>query len=229
MSNRKETTYMEVLITMVTATLGLLALGIGAFILLPDSSTDSNTRIGTDHRNRPKCHRSLRATFVPLAMLLGIVLANPALAVDGKEYPGSMCKEGTDGPNGHIPRPTGDIVYDFDGNALHIGAAGFRYVSCPLVRDSERHTGTITYAAVNIYKPSSTAQYCQLVSTPYFGGAGWVTTKWDTSTATGLHLLELPVQADTDISGSFNLWCVLNPPANGNKSGIAHYGIIEAD
>ena len=173
---------------------------------------------------------TLRAAFVSLAMLLGTLLAAPALAVDGKEYPGSMCKEGIDGV--HIPRPTGDIVFDLDGNARHMGAAnsGFRYVICPLVRDAERKSGQLLYAAVSVYKPDSTGLFCNLISTPYFGGAGWFSTQWDYSPA-GLRLLQFPPRTSADpwLSGSYNLTCILNPPVNGNKSGIAHYGLVEAE
>src|SRR5262245_51118091 len=102
---------------------------------------------------------TMRSSKITLgALIVSLMLyTTAALAVDGKEYPGSMCKEGVDGY--HIKRATGDIVFDFDGNAQHIGTAGFRYVSCPLVRDAERLSGNITYAAVNVYKPSSTGQY----------------------------------------------------------------------
>jgi uncharacterized protein involved in exopolysaccharide biosynthesis len=40
---------------------------------------------------------------------------------------------------------------------------------------------------------------------------------------------EIPVRADTYISGSYNLYCWLPPAVAGQKSGIAHYGIVEAE
>jgi hypothetical protein len=176
--------------------------------------------------NQSKYHFSLRTAFVPLALLLGVMLTDTAGAADGKEYPGSMCKEGVDGF--HVKRATGDIVFDAEGAAQNLSTTGFRYVSCPLTRDAERDVGNITYAAVSISKPSSTGVMCQLYSKPYFGGAGWVTTKWDFSSA-GFRLLELPVRADTFTSGSFNLMCVLPQMVSGKKFGLYHYGIVEAD
>jgi hypothetical protein len=173
---------------------------------------------------RHKNHLSLRIVFVPLALLLGVMFTNIALAEDGKEYPGSMCKEGVDGH--HVKRATGDIVFTAEGAAQNLSKTGFRYVSCPLVRDAERSTGNITYAAVTITKADSTGVMCQLYSKPYFGGAGWVTTKWDFSGA-GLRLIELPVQADAFTSGSFNLLCVLPQMASGKKFVLHHYGIVE--
>jgi len=172
--------------------------------------------------NQRSCHLKVRATFGALALLLGVMLADSALAEDGKEYPGSMCKEGTDGY--HQIRASGDVVFDTTGNALNISTTSSRYVTCPLVRDNE---GGITYAAVSIYKPSSASFMCTLMSNPYFGGQGWYTTKKNTAPA-GLHLLEFDVQADTFIPGSYNLWCLLPKTVAGKKSGIYHYGIVEA-
>jgi hypothetical protein len=177
---------------------------------------------------RPIGKNRLYIAIISFTMLLGGLLAAPALAVDGKEYSGAMCKEGFEGPGGHIREPTGDIWHDLEGNARHMGASGYRWVVCPLVRDAERRSGSITYVAVNVYKPDAQGVFCEIVSKPYFGGTGWTKGKWDYSPA-GLRLLELPVQADTYLSGSFFLRCLLNPSVNGNISGIAHYGIVETD
>jgi hypothetical protein len=177
--------------------------------------------------NQLKGNLSLRAAFAPLAMLLGVMLAAPAFAEDGKEYPGSMCREGVDGF--HQKRASGDVVFYLEGTALNISTTSSRYITCPLVRDAEAPRGNITYAAVSVYKPSSTSVICQLQSNPYFGGAGWFTSKIDSSTATGLRLIELPVRADNFTSGSFNLWCLAPKTVAGQKSGIYHYGIVEAE
>jgi hypothetical protein len=155
------------------------------------------------------------------------MLANPVLADDGKEYPGSMCKEGVDGY--HQKRASGDVVSYLDGTALNISTTSSRYITCPLIRDGEHVPANIVYAAVNIYKPSAGAVMCSLHSNPYFGGAGWVSTKFDSSAATGLRLIEIPVQADNFTSGSFNLWCLAPKTVAGKKSGIYHYGIVEAE
>jgi hypothetical protein len=175
--------------------------------------------------NQMTSKRRLRVAVGALAMLLGALLS-PVLADDGKEYPGSMCKEGVDGV--HQTRASGDVVFDLTGNALNISTTSSRYVTCPLVRDAERHQGAILYAAVSVYKPSSESLICVLVSNPYFGEEGWFTSKIDTSPA-GLRLLELPVQADTKTSGSYNIWCALPKTVTNQKSGIAHYGIVEAE
>jgi hypothetical protein len=166
-------------------------------------------------------HIGLRAAVTLFTMALGVMLANPALAVDGKEYPGTMCKEESNSQ--------GNIVFTAEGDALNISTKdGAVLIICPLVRDAERSMGQITYAAVSVYKPSTKGVTCVLTSRPYFGGTGWFDIKADYS-GPGLRLLEIPVRADTYISGSYNLYCWLPPAVAGQKSGIAHYGIVEAE
>jgi hypothetical protein len=166
------------------------------------------------------------------AMVLGLLFGQPVLADDGKEYPGTMCKEAVDGY--HIARASGDIVFDTNGNALNISTDSTRYVTCPLIRDSERPQGEISYVAVSYYKAGSAGLACSIVSNPYFGGTGWQFDKWDWSSGgTTLRLMELPSQADAYSSGSYYLFCILPPTtsSNGiiNKTGIAHYGIVERE
>jgi hypothetical protein len=174
-------------------------------------------------------HISFRAALKPFTMALGVMLANPALAVDGKEYPGTICEESNTTHSGELRRAEGNIVFTAEGEALNISTDNFaRLITCPLVRDAERSMGQITYAAVSVYKPSSEGVICTLISKPYFGGSGWFESKADFS-GPGLRLLEIPVRADTDISGSYNLFCWLPPAVAGQKSGIAHYGIVEAE
>jgi hypothetical protein len=183
--------------------------------------------------NQRTCRLTLRAAFVALAMLLGVMLADPVLADDGKAYPGSVCKESVDGF--HQTRASGDIVFDFDGNALNISTSSTRYVSCPLVRDGELPQGVITYAAVSYYKASSVGLMCQVVSQEYFGGASKVgEAKWDFSAGgTDRRLMELPLPAASSVSGGYSIWCVLpqtvtDPNGKVEKTGIAHYGIVES-
>jgi hypothetical protein len=166
-------------------------------------------------------HISFRAALKSFIMALGVMLANPALAVDGKEYPGTMCKESNS---------QGNIVFAGDGDALNIRTDDVAVlITCPLVRDAERSMGQITYAAVSVYKAvSDDVVICTLFSKPYFGGSGWFNTKSDSSRP-GLRLLEIPVKADTYISGSYNLSCWLPRTVAEQKSGIAHYGIVEAE
>jgi len=174
-------------------------------------------------------HIGLRAALTPLAMALGFMLSNPALA-DGKEYPGTMCEESNLGHDNKLRKSEGNIVFTAEGEALNISTANFsRLITCPVVRDAERHQGEILYAAVSVYKPSNKGVVCSLVSRPYFGGEGWVQHKEDLSNNAGLRLIEFPVQADSFTSGSYNLFCWVPPAVAGQKSGIAHYGIVEAD
>jgi hypothetical protein len=183
--------------------------------------------------NQRTCHLTLRAAFVALAMLLGVMLAGPVLADDGKEYPGSMCKEGK--LTLSQTQASGDIVFDFDGTALNISPTSTRFVSCPLVRDGEFHPGVITYAAVSYYKASSVGLMCQVVSQEYFGGASKVgEAKWDFSSGgTNRRLMELPLPAANSVAGSYHIWCILpktvaNSDGTVKKTGIAHYGIVES-
>lgn len=115
------------------------------------------------------------------------------------------------------------LLYTIDGMAYNYGTKA-ALLTCPLVRDGERRMARITYAAVNVEKPSDSSVSCGLYSAAYFGGAGWSTGASDDSTATGLRLITLPVKADTFVSGSFNIWCTIPP-----GGGIRHYGIVEAD
>jgi hypothetical protein len=175
-------------------------------------------------------HISFRAALKSSTIALGVMLASPALAVDGKEYPGTMCEESNTTHSGELRRAEGNIVFTAEGDALNISTENFaRLITCPLVRDAERSTGQITYAAVSVYKAvSGDVVTCTLISKPYFGGAGWFESKSDSS-GPGLRLLEIPVRADTDISGSYNLFCWLPRTVAKQKSGIAHYGIVEAE
>ena len=166
------------------------------------------------------------------AIVLGLLFGQPVWADDGKAYPGTMCKEAVDGY--HILRASGDVVYDGDGNALSVSTGSTRYVTCPLIRDSERPQGQISYVAVSYYKAGSAGLACTIVSNPYFGGTGWSFTQWDFSPGNSkLRLMELPSQADTFTSGSYYLFCILPPTTSSNgkpdKTGIAHYGIVERE
>jgi hypothetical protein len=175
-------------------------------------------------------HISFRAALKSSTMALGVMLASPALAVDGKEYPGTMCEESNMTHSGELRRAEGNIVFSGEGDALNIRTDDVAVlITCPLVRDAERSMGQITYAAVSVYKAvSGDAVICTLISKPYFGGSGWFDSKSDFS-GPGLRLLEIPVKADTYISGSYNLNCWLPRTVAGQKSGIAHYGIVEAE
>ncbi|MFH0342760.1 MAG: hypothetical protein ACHBNF_11650 [Chromatiales bacterium] len=160
-------------------------------------------------------HIDLRVALTLFAMALGIMHCNPALGADGKEYPGTMCQP-------YIPSVGQKIAYT--DMAINTGT-NTAIVFCPLVRDAERRTGRITYAAVTVDKPTpGSGVTCSLFSRPYFGGAGWSTSASDDSTATGLRLITLPVQADTFVSGSFSIFCQIPP-----EGSIYHYGIVEAE
>ena len=183
--------------------------------------------------NRSKYHLVSQTGYVSLALLLGVVLAHPALADDGKVYPGGMCKESIEGY--HQKRASGDIVFDFDGNALNTSTSSTRYVSCPLIRDRHFPEGIVTHVAVSYYKATSTGLACQLVSKEYFDEKSKVgEPKWDFSA--GGHdrrIFELPIPVESSVSGGYNIWCILPPTVKKSdgtveKTGIVHYGIVEA-
>jgi hypothetical protein len=144
-------------------------------------------------RNQCKYYLTLRAAFVAVVMLLGVMFANPVLADDGKVYPGAMCKESVDGF--HQKRASGDIVFDFDGNAMNISTESTRLLSCPLIRDRNLPQGIVSHVAVSYYKASSIGLMCQLVSKEYFDGASQVgEAKWDFSAGgPERRLFELPL------------------------------------
>ena len=173
--------------------------------------------------SQSKCTARVRPTLAALAMAIAALPTNAVLAYDHKEYPGSMCNEGV--VASHITQASGDIVFDVSGDALNISTTWTRYVTCPLVRASEDLGGSLSNAVVLVYKPSYSVVGCMVSSTPFFGGAGKFESKGDTSSRGGLLPIVFDGWSDTDFS-IVNLSCFLPPTRNGEKSGIAHYGLV---
>jgi hypothetical protein len=156
---------------------------------------------------------NIRALSSLAGLAAATALGTPAVADDGKNYPGALCQP---------TAPTSKFHRDSAGRIVNPGPLGESYI-CPAVRDTEWSVQSANVVLADLHPLEDIV--CTFHSRTRTGATVETSTK--ETDGTGTTILAMDPWIDTVDHGYFYFRCDVPPPYLGRQSGIISYEVVE--